>query len=335
MSYMLAYCGNFDPPYSTENDYARAFENNGHTVDRYQEGDRADLDRLIATLQGGGPDFVIWTRTFGLAQQVGDEKQWKMLAEARRHSIPVVGVHLDRWWGLPRLIPELLVTPYATVDLLLSADGGHDDQWKNADITHEWLPPGVAEQWCHPGTFREEYASEIAFVGSWQGGYHKEWQHRYQLVAWLQRTYGDRVKFWPRPGEHAVRGHDLTDLYWSTRVVVGDSCLVPRPDGSPMTHYCSDRIPETVGRGGYLLHPAVGGIVPNGIFYNDEWPLCDWWERGEWQELKTRIDDILERDFEWDSREDRINRINMIRETHTYERRVPQIIEIMKKRGLL
>ena len=93
--------------------------------------------------------------------------------------------------------------------------------------------------------------------------------HRSRLVKWLRKNYDRQVKFWPEPNQHAVRGDDLTDLYASVKVVVGDSCLVPKPDGSPMTHYCSDRIPETLGRGGLLLHPVVEDVT--GKLFNHHW----------------------------------------------------------------
>lgn len=325
----IALLGNFRPPYSTENDYARAWENNGHEVIRMQEGDPNELYDLMDH-HFYDVDLVVWTRTEDLAAKNGEVLQWRLLAEARRRRVPIIGVHLDRWWGLGR--ERLIQTdPFFRVDLLFTADGGHDEQWQNAGVEHQWLLPGVSERWCHPGSPREQYTSDIAFVGGWQGGYHKEAQHRHDLVNWLDKTYGDRVKFWPKRGEHAVRGEALNDLYWSTKVVVGDSCLLPGD-----TNYCSDRIPETCGRGGYLLHPSVEGIIgpDQGAFWERNGFGCDYWTFGDWNELKYRIDAELEiPSLSLD--EFRCQRILFIRDAHTYEKRVPQIIDICKERGLL
>lgn len=37
--------------------------------------------------------------------------------------------------------------------------------------------------------FRDEFHSKLAFVGSWQGHYHKEHQHRFELVEWLRKNF--------------------------------------------------------------------------------------------------------------------------------------------------
>jgi hypothetical protein len=329
--YRLAYLGNFKPPFATENDYRRAWQTNGHNVRLYQEGDPIILEGLIEELSDY--DLVLWTRTPDLAAKNGD-KQWKLLAEARRKGVPVIGLHLDRWWGLDRqyMIAE---DPFFRVDLLLTADGGHQKWWEEAGINHEWVPPAVSEDWCQPGEFREEYASEIAFVGGWQGGYHKEAKHRHELVNFLDKTYGDRVRFWPRRGEHAIRGTELTDLYWSTKAVVGDSCLVPKQDGTPMSHYCSDRIPETLGRGGILMHPYVEGIDE---LFEKYLP----WSLGDWDELREGIDIILEvwdKDS-WTCSDGKVDtyrreQIEWVKQNHTYEVRVPQILSLLTNRGIL
>lgn len=324
----VAYLGNFQPEYSTENDYLRAWANNGHTCTPHQEGNISDHTQLIQDLRDHRLDLVVWTRTRDLADQIGMTAQWQLLAEARRMHTPIIGVHLDRFWDLTAHGREnqIFGEPFFRVDMLFTADGGNQDRWAAAGVCHRWLPPGVSERWCQPGMFRDEYASDIAFVGSWDGGYHKEWQHRFDLVNWLDKTYGKQVKFWPKPGHHAVRGLELNDLYWSTKVVVGDSCLVPRADGSPITHYCSDRIPETLGRGGILLHPHVEGISYD--LFRD----ADDWELGDWDGLAIEIMLKLDEQDDTFARQDRISDISV---NHTYEKRVPQIIDTLHKEGLL
>lgn len=321
-----AYLGNFQPPHSTENDVARALGNVGQAVALYQEGDPDEIEKLVANLDSY--EVVLWTRTKGLADMVGDAAQWKLLAEARRLGTPVVGYHLDRWWGLDRE-HQIFTDPFFRVDLLCTADGGHDAEWKAAGVNHIWFAAAISEANVGLGTPRDEYRSDIAFVGSWQGGYHREWEHRSVLVRWLKATYGARVKFWPRPGEHAVRGDDLKDLYASVKVVVGDSCLVPAKDGLPITRYCSDRIPETLGRGGLLVHPQVEGI-DNLYLYTWEWPV------GEWRILADRINSLLDgrvwRDpaVNYDYEEYISQQVQFIRERHTYEVRMQGLIELIE-----
>jgi len=43
-------------------------------------------------------------------------------------------------------------------------------------------------------------------------------------------------------------------LFASAKIVVGDSCFGGRP------YYWSDRVTETIGRGGVLLHPYCEGM---------------------------------------------------------------------------
>lgn len=332
----VALVGNFDPPFSTENDLLHAMEANGWTVRAIQSGDHDPLVSLIEDLRyrdGGAPDFIVWVRTASLWDKWGTEVQWKLLAEARRRNIPVIGYHLDRWWGLKRqdeIRMGLQSQPFFHCDLLVTADGGHDDQWELEGVNHRWMPPGVSERWCVPGVFKEELATDIVFAGSWQGGYHREWGHRAELVAWLQKTYGDRVRFWPKQGEGAVRGLDLNDIYWSAKVVVGDSCLAPKVDGSPMTNYCSDRIPETLGRGGILLHPLVDGVhaTRGGDF------AYAWWELGDWSSLRSELDGLLAMDGN-ERLDARLQAIRHIRENHTYTVRMKQLELLLIEEGML
>lgn len=323
-TYRVAYLGNFGPPYSTENDYRLAWKDAGHEIHPFQEGDASHLTRLMMAVLDGAFDIVVWTRTKDLADAVGDDAQTLLLRTCHQVDVPTVGVHLDIWIGLARE-KQIETDPYFGVDLLLTADGGNQDRWEALGVNHEWLLPGISSQWLGVGEPRDEFRSDIAFVGSWQGGYHREAKHRHELVNWLQRTYGDRVAFWPKRGEHAIRGRDLADLYASTRVVVGDSLVLPGK-----SHYCSDRIPETLGRGGILLHPAVDGInaKPEDPFDMPVWP------QGDWAALRRNIDTLL--DYSDENRAQlRLDHVDGIASAHTYTHRVAEIIRIMKTKGLL
>lgn len=329
----IAFVGNFQPEHSTENELLRALTNNGEEVICYQEGSEAALHTLIETHLNAPLDepidFVLWTRTGGLAKP-HEALYWEILTRAHRMHTPVIGYHLDRWWGLKEhgREAEIRTDPYFAVDLLVTADGGHDDYWDHIGVSHLWMPPGVSRRHCRPGEPRDHFRSKVAFVGSWQPGYHSEWSHRSDLVRFLRKTYGRDVEFWPKKGQHAVRGSDLNDLYWSTDVVVGDSCLVPRPDGTPMTRYCSDRVPETMGRGGNLLHPLVEGI--NGTVDDPFWIAgLPTWELGNFDDLKRTIDELLDESAE-DRMDRRIAGITHVAQQHTYENRMADLCDIVR-----
>jgi hypothetical protein len=325
----IAYIGNFEPEHSTENEVRRALTNNEHGVTRFQEGDPVQLDFLIDYIQHDHQEpikVILWTRTASKAALSGEARYWKLLAAARKAGVPVVGYHLDRWWGLARQ-SEIADDPFFQVDLLCTADGGHQPEWEAAGVNHVWFPPAISERHCRLGTPREEYASDIAFVGSWQGGYHPEDVYRPALINWLKRNYDRRVKFWPEPGQHAIRGDDLTDLYASVKVVVGTSCLAPKVDGSPMDMYCSDRCPETIGRGGLLLHPHVEGVTGK-LFRHHWWKLDDLNELGSQIELLLAEPEDVRRAYAAAAQDH-------VRETATYEVRVRELIALLNERGML
>ncbi len=323
----VSYIGNFSASHSTESHVARAFESAGHVVTRIQEGIRCSKVPRLAE----GSDLLLWTQTLDLAQRGGNVHERAAMVEAlRAQGTPTVSYHLDRWWGLARQ-PRVMVEPFFRTDLVITADGGHDEEWARLRINHRWLPPAVSAPECEPGTPQAEYRSDIAFVGSWQGGYHPEWKHRSDLVAFLRREFGDRVKFWPRPGEHAVRNEPLRNLYASVKVVVGDSCLAPAANGRPMTQYISDRVPETIGRGGFLIHPHVDGVTDGSLYTNGThlrtWPL------GDWSALRSLIRESLD-DPDGRARITEAGRAHVIA-NHTYEVRVQQIIDILIEHSLL
>lgn len=254
----IAYVGNFHPPNSTENHVAETLRRMGHLVGLYQENDAAAWDALAMEIEQH--DLILWTRT-GWSPPIPNLVQLGMLEAARHAGIPTVGFHLDRWWGLQRE-HEVAEAPFFQCSLVATADGGHDDEWMAAGVNHLWSPPAVAEWQCGWGTPRPEYASPVAFVGSWES-YHDEWPWRRQMVRQVAARYGDMFQAWPKRGQHAIRGAALRDLYASTTVVVGDSCLAGNA-----TRYWSDRVPETIGRGGLLVHPDVPGMgdpAPSGL----------------------------------------------------------------------
>ncbi|HEY5727615.1 MAG TPA: glycosyltransferase, partial [Acidimicrobiia bacterium] len=163
--------------------------------------------------------------------------------------------------------------------------------WDVLGINHEWLPPGVAPFHCVPGNRLPQFNVPIAFVGSWMRYGHPEWTHRAEMIQYLSRTYGAAMTLWPPRGRPQLRADELTDLYTSVDIVVGDSCLLPVGDG-PYTRFSSDRIPETLGRGGCLVHPWVDGVT-DGTLYTAGEHLATWL-LGDWDELRGTIDFLNE-----------------------------------------
>lgn len=316
----VAYLGNFGPPWSTENHFALSLEAEGCEVTRIQEGETLALE---VPMRAAGHDIFVWTQTYGLAETGGSREQRHAMVEALRAAeIPSVGFHLDRWWDLPRQ-DQIDAEPFFDLDLVMTADGGHDKEWEAAGVNHLWSPPAIVHTEARIGNYDDSFASDIAFVGSWRGGYHPEAEHRFELINHLRTNWMHRIKLWPAYPGHAVRGEALSDLYASAKVIVGDSCLVPKPDGSPTTHYCSDRIPETIGRGGFLLHPDVEGVTDGTLYRAGEhlgtWPL------GDFDALDREITYYLEHDDK--RRTIAANGMLHVLGNHTYRHRARAMIE--------
>ncbi len=308
----VLYIGNFGPEHSTENHVQRAFASQGHDVIMKQEG-TSWLNTREAVQDA---DFVLWTHTHGLAPESTHGEQAGMLLRLARWGVPTVAFHLDRWWGLDRE-HQIRDHPYFHCDLVITADGGHQEEFAKLGINHVWMPPAVSEFEClrTPALNVAEYRAPITFVGSWQGGYHAEWKHREELVRYLRRR---GANFWPKKGEPAIRGQALRDLYANTSVVVGDSCLVGNA-----TRYWSDRIPETLGRGGFLLHPWVEGLDEH---FTDGEHLVTW-KVGDWGDLTAKLNHY-ERDGAERARISENGRAHVL-EFHTYEVRCRAIVELV------
>jgi len=309
---IVAYIGNFLPDHSTESHVRTAWLARGDTVIRIQENNPKDWEKLLERMTE--IDLVMWTTTASYAQAVGSRIQAQMLASAKKAGVPTVAFHLDRWHGLDRE-DSLYTLPFFRCDIVITANGGPD--WDSIGINHVWMPPAVSLPETELGEVLPNYISNVAFVGTWRG-YHREWEHRAQLIEWLKNSFPRDVRFWPRPGQPSIRGADLRNLYASTKVVVGDSCL-----SGDATHYWSDRIPETVGRGGFLIHPYVKGLEEH---YTIGEHLVTW-NVGDWDVLHREITRGLQ-DQPW-ARHIALAGRDHVRKHHTYEVRVEQIAKLL------
>lgn len=312
----VGYVGNFRPAHSTENHVRHALGTLGHGVVPLQEDDESTWRTLLRPERSF--DLVLWTRTWHLPT-LPQDAALEHLAEL---GVPTVAYHLDRWWGLDRE-HQVADEPMFRCRLVVTADGGHEQRWVDAGIDHVWMPPAILRREAELGTPRPYMASPVGFCGSW-ANYHPEWQHRRDLIGWLGRRYGRRFKVWPRGGR-GIRGKDLQDLYASVKVLVGDSCMVPDADGTPSTRYWSDRIPETLGRGGMLLHPDTGGLEEQFGSALIRWPL------GSWRQLAERIDYYL--DDEVARCEQAEAGRQAVLDRHTYEHRMAALVAEVDRRG--
>lgn len=251
---IIVYRGNFQPDtpaearWSTESQVAATLEMMGHRVIRAQENDPEWCwDRVVAACQLDVADLFLWTQTWNLDPGGG----YRALDELRAAGVPSVSFHLDLWWGLARAV-QLLEFPFFRTDYVFTADGGHDADFARNGINHRWSPPAIYEAEIRAGTPSTNYSPwPVVFVGSYPYPHPEHAEARRDVVTFLQSSFARQFRHY-RGG---VRGGALADLYASAPVVVGDSCMAGR-----FSRYWSDRIPETLGRAGFLIHPYIDGI---------------------------------------------------------------------------
>lgn len=246
-SIRIAYRGNFRLPFCTEVHVAQSLEALGHTVIRLQENE-VSWARCVEAARSC--QMFLWTKTWIIDPEGGRAA----LDVLRSEGIPTVSFHLDRYIGLEREA-QIVEDPFWRTSFVFTADGGHQAEFAGYRVNHFWLPPGMYDGEAHIGRpSLRRFKEPIVFVGSYPYP-HPDWaDYRRDLIETVRARFGRDFAVWPKHGQ-PIRNRDLSDLYASAKVVVGDSCLV-----GGATHYWSDRVPETLGRGGCLIHPEVEGM---------------------------------------------------------------------------
>lgn len=179
----------------------------------------------------------------------------------------------DLYFGLQRS-SLLRSDPVFKCDFVFTPDGGNQAEFEKLGINHKLLRQGIYEDYCVRGTPEEKYTNDIVFVGC----VNPQWRFREDVCASLKkydfRRYGG-------DDTYEVRGGRLNALYSSVKIVVGDSVYSP--------HYWSNRIYETLGRGGFLIHPMIEGLEKEYEPYKHFIPF----KYGDIESLHEKIDYYL------------------------------------------
>lgn len=273
----VTYVGNFQPEFSTENDVRKAFNHLGWEVLAVQENQAKPRALRELALSS---DLLLWTSTWDDAQplDVTVETLW----QCARAGVQTAALHLDTFWPTKRGGRNWMANPMWQCKYVFTADGDHAEQWRSVGVNHYWLPPGVRHDVVGSGEPQEHYACDVAFVGSDGNGYHEDvWPYRKELLTALREMCARRGWVFRNPGgsdPKIDRGHRLNDFYASAKVVVGDS-LCTRHDKSK---YWSDRVPETLGRGGFL-------VMPNVLELKRQFPHVPTYDWGDFDQLEEII----------------------------------------------
>lgn len=308
----IAFIGNFEAEFSTENYHKKTFEEMGHTVVPLQENKTNTRTVLIQALRC---DMLYWTHTHGW--RIGSESEVRrMLTTLKQNNIPSVGYHLDLWLGLQRE-RDLKSDPYWNIEHFFTVDKLMAD-WLNQNTKTKgyFLPAGVYEGECFLGTpNHDKYPHEIIFTGS--KGYHKEYDYRPKLINWLSEAYVSIFAHYGGGGLPCVRGPELNNLYASTNIIIGDTLC----KNFDYPFYFSDRLFEVTGRGGFMIFPYIKGLED----HFDIGKEIVTYQYNNFDELMSKIDYYLRNDSERESI--RLAGFERTKLEHTYRHRLETILK--------
>lgn len=320
----VAYIGNFRAPHCTEVHLAQTMEQYlGLVVDRIQE-DEVPLPEIEQRAKAC--DLLLYTRTWGIGTAQNGRGNGAEAIDAWRRieasGVPTASYHLDLYYGLERG-SKVPTDPFWRTQYVFTPDGDPEAQvwFEDAGINHHWVRPGVFEWECREGRVdAERFPFPVVFVGSWKN-YHKEWPHRKRLVQHLMRgKFEKRVGIYGHESLGTVRGLPLNDLYATANIVIGDS-LCPNYTKS---NYWSDRVYETVGRGGYLAHPHVRGLEQEFIADTH----LSFYDYGQFDEVDTLIEKALD-EPEW-GREVARQGQSFVKNNCTYTQRLKNALSVIE-----
>jgi hypothetical protein len=308
----ITFLGNFNVDYTSETHHAKSLESLGHKVTRLQETKATATEIYENAIKS---DLFVWVHTHGWKTPEPGIKMNSVLVELKAKGIPSITYHLDLWLGLSRQADLVKEAVYTDIEHFFTVDSKMAD-WFNTktNVKGHYLPAGVFHE---EATYskKESWNNDVIFVGSRL--YHREWRYRPKLIHWLKRIYPNKFKHYGRDGLGVVRGAALNDLYASTKIVVGDT-LCP---GYSYPDYWSDRIYETLGRGGFLIHPYIPGIERE--FVDKEHVV--FYKYGNFAQLKSLIDYYLVNEEEREAI--RVAGHNLVKNNYTYKHRWQTILK--------
>lgn len=186
-------------------------------------------------------------------------------------------------------------------DYVFTSDNGNQNRFEGLGINHHCIRQGIFKDECILLSFKP-IKHEIVFVGSDSPVY----PERTKLVNSF------KADWYGKKSTNELRGIDLNELYASTRIVIGDSY--------PSPHYWSNRVVETLGRGGFLIHKETEGLqeeYPYLITYSTEHDLEEKIQYYKKNENERRR--IIEKNFDW------------VKDHYTMEKQCQKILNIINQ----
>lgn len=270
----IAFIGKF-VNFHDEEYIARSFESLRHEVYRIEQSMAVfDIGNYLKKIH---PDILIYSKW----EEPAEIKP--ILEVLKRGGMKTVCWLFDLYFDYSRE-NQVGIRSFFKSDYVFSTDNGHNHRW--GDVNHRCVRQGIYKDECVLLPFEQpEY--DIVFVGSDSPIY----PERSAMVRKLSEEYN--LGWFGKRNTNETRGMALNELYAKTKIVVGDSFYSP--------HYWSNRVVETLGRGGFLIHREVEGL-------RAEYPYITTYN-GTYEDLKEKIDyylshederrEIVRKNFEW------------------------------------
>lgn len=249
----IFYIGKFDTPSRTENYVTHALTRLGCQVIRHDAFQCQRLTKLKRTIKEHAPQVVLFSK---------QDRSYnaELIKWCRDVGIPTVTWVWDLFWGYRPERPHQF-----KADLLFSTDGGHDAHWERYGANHQVLRQGIHRP--DHKMFEREKTCDVIYAGG-------IYPYRRTLLRFVRKHFGLTIF-------QNTRGLALNRRMARSKIVLGDSY--------PSPHYWSNRIYETLGRGGFLLHPETEGLdeeFEDGVHYVS-------YKRGDFDGLAETIEYYL------------------------------------------
>lgn len=299
---IIIYIGDFIASYATENYITYAFRELGNKVItmQYNHINFENPKQCVRELEEYRPDIILFSK----AKPKGEPE--KVIELLKENGITTVCWLFDLYIDIQNRHIQLKNknAPF-NCKYLFSTDGGHQERFKEMGIDHKLLRQGIYDKEAILYDRKKIYG--VIFVGSDFFGTRKN------MLDGLKMTYGLKFKRFGFPFTQEIRGLKLNELYASTKIVVGDS--------QPSPKYWSNRIYETLGRGGFLIHPYVEGLEEEFEIGKDL--VC--YPYGDNAKLHELIDYYLENDDEREAI--RKHGFETVKNKYTYKKRCEELLK--------
>ncbi len=310
----IAFLGNFQVPYSSENHHKATLEEMGHEIIHIQENSRINTDQIYNI--AANSDLFIWIHTHGWSNPgTPTIKDMTEVLRLLKGKTTTISYHLDLWHGLERQKDLTNDGFYLAIEHFFVTDKLMSDWFnKKTDVKGHYLPAAV----FGPEVYQHDNPSggnDVIFVGS--KGYHPEWPYRPKLINWLREEYGSRFTHVGGDGDTGtVRGDRLNALYADSKVSIGDTLCI----GYDYPYYFSDRLFESIGRGGFTIFPYIKGLEDNFELGKE----LITYEYDNFDQLKELVDYYCSHDEERE--EIRKAGFERVKKDHTYKNRWQTIL---------